>query len=289
MQIQTNIAAINTSRNQKTVRGALGKSLEKLSTGYRINRAGDDAAGLAISELMRNQINGLDQAIRNNNDGIGMTNVGEGALQEIHSMLQRMKTLAVEGANETYDTVARGNIDTERKALLEEIDRISQSTDFAGISLFGSKNDANAPTTFVPPELTNDNITLQIGHSSDETMEVEKYYMGSTELGLDQTDFTTRATSNAAIDVIETAIQAVTHVRSSFGASNVHLQHTNNNLGVTKENMTEAESNIRDTDMADEITNYTAKNIILQSSNSIMVHANNLPQLVLQLLNGGGY
>ena len=133
MRIQNNIASINSARNQGIAKGKINKTLEKLSSGYRINRAGDDAAGLAISELMRSQIAGLDQAMRNNNDGISMTNTGEGALQEVHSMLQRMKTLAVQAANGTYDSVARANIDMERQELLGEIDRISQTTDFAGI------------------------------------------------------------------------------------------------------------------------------------------------------------
>lgn len=284
MQIQNNIAAINTARNQKIVRGKLGKSLEKLSSGYRINRAGDDAAGLAISELMRNQINGLDQAMRNNNDGISMTNVGEGALQEIHSMLQRMKTLAVQASNGTYDTIARGNIDTERQELLEELDRISQSTDFAGIPLFGQAAATGAdPTTFTPPQLM-DNIVLQIGHSSEETMDVGRYYVGSRELLLDGTDFTTPTAANASIRKIDDAIEAISDVRASFGASNIHLQHTNNNLGVTKENMTAAESGIRDTKMAEEVTAFTTQNIILQSSNAMLVHANQLPEMIVQIL-----
>ena len=136
MQIQNNIASVNSSRNQKIIKGKLDKSLEKLSSGFRINRAGDDAAGLAISELMRSQIRGLDQAMRNVNDGVSMTNTGEGALTEIHSMLQRMKTLAVQSANGTYSSVARENIESERLQLLDEIDRISQTTDFDGIPLF---------------------------------------------------------------------------------------------------------------------------------------------------------
>ena len=172
MRIQNNIASINSARNQGIAKGKINKTLEKLSSGYRINRAGDDAAGLAISELMRSQIAGLDQAMRNNNDGISMTNTGEGALQEVHSMLQRMKTLAVQAANGTYDSVARANIDMERQELLGEIDRISQTTDFAGIPLFGTAE--TIPPGFTPPELK-DNIVLQIGHSSEETMDVVRY------------------------------------------------------------------------------------------------------------------
>ena len=283
MRIQNNIASINSSRNQGITKGKLNKTLEKLSSGYRINRAGDDAAGLAISELMRSQFAGLDPAMRNNNDGISMTNTGEGALQEIHSMLHRMKTLAIEAANGTYDSVARANVDMERQALLGEIDRISQSTDFAGIPLFGTAEDGESFAGWVPPELR-DQITLQIGHASNELMDVGRYYMGSKELLLDDTDFTTRESANAAVDVIDTAISAVTKVRANFGAAYTHLMHTNNNLGVTKENMTAAESGIRDTNMAEYFTELTTQNIVLQASNAMLSHANNLPDLALQLL-----
>ena len=279
MQIQNNIASVNSSRNQKIIKGKLDKSLEKLSSGFRINRAGDDAAGLAISELMRSQIRGLDQAMRNVNDGVSMTNTGEGALTEIHSMLQRMKTLAVQSANGTYSSVARENIESERLQLLDEIDRISQTTDFDGIPLF-KEYPGN-----LPPEKEGE-ITLQIGHSEAETLDVERYYMGSRELLLKDMDFTTVDNANQAVDTIEDAIEAVADVRASFGASLNHLEHTGSNLGVTKENMTVAESRIRDTDMAEQITAYTTENIILQSSNSMMVHANSLPDLVIQLLQG---
>lgn len=285
MQIQNNIASVNSSRNQKIIKGKLDKSLEKLSSGFRINRAGDDAAGLAISELMRSQIRGLDQAMRNVNDGVSMTNTGEGALTEIHSMLQRMKTLAVQSANGTYSSVARENIESERLQLLDEIDRISQTTDFDGIPLFKEYPGDTVPAWFEPPEKEGD-ITLQIGHSEAETLDVERYYMGSKELLLKNMDFTTVNNANQAVDTIEDAIEAVADVRASFGASLNHLEHTNSNLGVTKENMTVAESRIRDTDMAEQITAYTTENIILQSSNSMMVHANSLPDLVIQLLQG---
>ena len=136
MIIQHNIAGINSSRNKGITEGKMKKSLEKLSSGYRINRAGDDAAGLAISELMRSQIRGLDQAMRNTNDGIGLTQTGDGALAEVHAMLERMKTLAIQSANGTYDSVARGNLDAERQQLLEEMDRIGQTTNFDEITLF---------------------------------------------------------------------------------------------------------------------------------------------------------
>lgn len=281
MQIQNNIMAKNTSRNQNMVRGELKKSLEKLSSGYCINRAGDNAAGLAITESMRSQINGLDQAMRNINDGISMTNTGEGALQEVHSMLHRMKTLAIQSANGTYDTVARANIDAERLQLMAEIDRIGASSDFSGIPLFESDT-TSLPAT--PPPNVKDKITLQIGHSAAETLDVDQYYMGSKALWLDKKDFSTRANANAAVDIIDDAIQAVTTIRSSFGAAQNHLQHTYNNLGVTRENMTAYESGIRDTDVMKEFTNFTSKNIISQAANSILSQANSVPNTVLELL-----
>lgn len=286
MQIQNNIASVNASRNQKIVKGKLNKSLEKLSSGFKINRAGDDAAGLAISELMRSQIRGLDQAMRNVNDGISMTNTGEGALAEVHSMLHRMQTLAVQAANGTYNSTARANIDAERLQLLEEIDRVSQNTDFDDIPLFAEwpKDEAiPAPPLYVPPELKDD-ISLQIGHSSAETLAVGRYFVGSRELRLDDLSFESVETSNVAVERIGEAIEAVSDIRASFGAAENHMYHTNSNLGVTKENITVAESRIRDTNMAEQITSYTSENIILQSSNSMMVHANTLPDLVLRLL-----
>jgi flagellin len=232
---------------------------------------------------MRSQIAGLDQAMRNNNDGISMTNTGEGALQEVHSMLQRMKTLAVQAANGTYDSVARANIDMERQELLGEIDRISQTTDFAGIPLFGTAE--TIPPGFTPPELK-DNIVLQIGHSSEETMDVGRYYMGSKELLLDKVSFRSGETANEAMGKIDAAIEAVADVRASFGATLNHLEHTNNNLGVTKENMTAAESGIRDTNMAEKFTEFTTENILLQAANAMLSHANNLPDFALRLLQG---
>lgn len=282
MQIQNNLPSMNASRNQNSVTQKLKKSLEKMSSGYRIVRAGDDAAGLAISEGMRSQINGLNQAMRNINDGIGLTNVGDGALTEVHAMLHRLKTLATEGANGTYTTEARENLDMERKELLAEIDRIGESASFAGIPLFAQEN--TIPPGWVPPE-KKDDITLQIGHSSQETLDVGRYYIGSKELLLDKTDFTTVEKSNDSISYIEAAVEAVSDVRASFGANYSHLEHTHNNLSVTTENMTAAESQIRDTNMAEEFTDYTANNIMLQASNSALVHANSLPEMVMKILN----
>lgn len=287
MQVQNNIASINAARNQGIETGKLKKSLEKLSSGFRIVRAGDDAAGLAISEGMRSRINSLNQAMRNIDDGIGLTNVGDGALTEVHSMLQRLKTLALKSANGTYDQSDRETLNMEKNQILEEIDRIGSTTKFGEISLF-SRADANTNTNtqgWQPPVL-DDTIPLQIGGSTQagEVLDVERYYIGSKELQLDQTDFSDVKKGQESVGYIENAIEAVSKVRASFGAAYMHLDHTHNNLSVTSENMQAAESQIRDTNMAEEITKYTSSNIVLQSSNRMLTNANNLPQTILELL-----
>ncbi len=287
MQVQNNIASINAARNQGIETGKLKKSLEKLSSGFRIVRAGDDAAGLTISEGMRSRINSLNQAMRNIDDGIGLTNVGDGALTEVHSMLQRLKTLALKSANGTYDQSNRETLNMEKDQILEEIDRIGSTTKFGEISLF-SRADANTntdPPLWQPPEL-DDTIPLQIGGSTQagEVLDVERYYIGSRELQLDQTDFSDVEKGQKSVGYIEDAIEAVSKVRASFGAAYMHLDHTHNNLSVTSENMQAAESQIRDTNMAEEITKYTSSNIVLQSSNMMLTNANNLPQTILELL-----
>lgn len=287
MQVQNNIASINAARNQGIETGKLKKSLEKLSSGFRIVRAGDDAAGLTISEGMRSRINSLNQAMRNIDDGIGLTNVGDGALTEVHSMLQRLKTLALKSANGTYDQSNRETLNMEKDHILEEIDRIGSTTKFGEISLF-SRADAKTntdPPLWQPPEL-DDTIPLQIGGSTQagEVLDVERYYIGSRELQLDQTDFSDVKKGQESVGYIENAIEAVSKVRASFGAAYMHLDHTHNNLSVTSENMQAAESQIRDTNMAEEITKYTSSNIVLQSSNMMLTNANNLPQTILELL-----
>lgn len=285
MQVQNNIASINAARNQGIETGKLKKSLEKLSSGFRIVRAGDDAAGLAISEGMRSRINSLNQAMKNIDDGIGLTNVGDGALTEVHSMLQRLKTLALKSANGTYDQSNRETLNMERDHILEEIDRIGSTTKFGEISLF-SRADAKTDTTLWQPPKLDDTIPLQIGGSAQdgEVLDVERYYIGKKELKLDKTDFSKVEKGQESVGYIENAIEAVSKVRASFGAAYMHLDHTHNNLSVTSENMQAAESQIRDTNMAEEITKYTSSNIVLQSSNMMLTNANNLPRTILELL-----
>lgn len=277
MVIQHNIPAINSYRNLGTNQASLNKNLEKLSSGYKINRAGDNAAGLAISESMRSQINGLNQAAANANDAIGLIQTAEGALTEVHSMLQRMTTLATQSANGTYNSVARGNIQSEMDELIAEIDRVANSTDFNGIKPLASADNAGK-------------MTFQIGPTGGETLVLEGTSM--TTSGIFGSDFKTtlsvsgKTTTNAnkAIDKIKSAIDKVSGYRAKLGAAQNRLEHTINNLNVTSENITAAESRIRDTDMADEITSYTKNNILLQAAQSMLSQANAAPQGVLSLL-----
>jgi flagellin len=282
MIIQNNIAGINASRNRSITDGKMKKSLEKLSSGYRINRAGDDAAGLTISELMRTQIRGLEQAMRNTNDGIGLTQTGDGALAEVHSMLGRMKTLATQSANGTYTTVAREGLDFERQQLIDEINRIGLTTNFDEVPLFDGES--QLPVIQPPEKADAGDITLQIGHTSEETLDVPRYRMNAWGLNIQDVNIRTIDEANAAMTNIDLAIEAVADIRAGFGASQSHLEHTYQNLSVTNENMTSAESRIRDTDMADEFTSLTRENVMFQAGASMCAQANSLPEMVMNLL-----
>lgn len=273
MVIQHNIAAINSYRNLSINQNALSKNLEKLSSGYKINRAGDDAAGLAISETMRSQINGLNQAVNNANDAVGLIQTAEGAMTETHSMLQRMKTLTTQASNGTYTTTARGNIQAEIDALNTEITRIATTTEFNG-------------TKPLNPAQKDDPLTFFIGASAADAnaMIVKQDVMTADALQVKdiKVDNTTKAF--AAMKSVDAAIDKVSTYRASLGAAQNRLEHTVNNLKVTSENITSAESRIRDTDMADEITAYTKNNILLQAAQSMLSQSNAMPQGVLSML-----
>ena len=273
MVIQHNIAAINSYRNLSINQNALSKNLEKLSSGYKINRAGDDAAGLAISETMRSQINGLNQAVNNANDAIGLIQTAEGAMTETHSMLQRMKTLTTQAANGTYTSTARTNIKAEIDALKSEIDRIANTTEFNGEKpLAPAKKDAN--------------LTFFIGASTmaQNEMTVAQQTMTSEFLKIKDIDVDTTEKAKTAMGAVDKAIDQVSSYRATLGAAQNRLEHTVNNLKVTSENITSAESRIRDTDMADEITAYTKNNILLQAAQSMLSQSNAMPQGVLSML-----
>lgn len=400
MRIQHNIAALNSYRNLTGNNNAVSKNLEKLSSGYKINRAGDDAAGLAISEKMRAQITGLNTAQKNAQDGVSLVQTAEGALTEVHSMLNRMVELADQSANGTYDdAVDRANLQKEIASLKDEIDRIADATNFNGINLLDGSLSTNTTTTLnaaatgtnaavdlkftfaeqfkgkdinvklehkaggkdaieatvgadgtitlkmdatkdhsasaIKKALANANITavakedqtkmssllasatvtgagttglatgagfaatqgtpipakghsltLQIGDTSADfnQMTVSVGDMHTAALGIADIDISTQEGAKTAVDKIKSAINSVSSTRGDLGAIQNRLEHTINNLSVTAENMTAAESRIRDVDMANEMMAYTKNNILVQSSQAMLAQANQLPQGVLQLL-----
>ncbi|MGO5053696.1 flagellin N-terminal helical domain-containing protein [Lachnospiraceae bacterium LCP25S3_G4] len=397
MRIQHNIAALNSNRQLGNNNKAVSSNLEKLSSGYRINRAGDDAAGLAISEKMRAQITGLETAQKNANDGISLVQTAEGALTEVHSMLNRMVELADQSANGTYDNnTDRANLQKEVASLTSEINRISEGTNFNGINLLdgslnngstvnlqlgatsidasagkdfagsvqivavaandpgikvdiaddgttlkislGSKADAtysssqinqavkdavaaalaggtvtdkakvSALSSFeasfsgslsiakdstldttaktVTADPTKAGLTLQIGDTADSfnQLTVKIGAMDATSLGIGGIDISNQKGAKDAVALIKSAINTVSSTRGDLGAAQNRLEHTINNLSVTTENMTAAESRIRDVDMAQEMMEYTKNNILVQASQAMLAQANQLPQGVLQLL-----
>ena len=292
MVIQHNIAANNAYRNLSANASNGQKNLEKLSSGYRINRSADDAAGLAISEQMRSKINGLDQATSNANDAIGLIQTAEGALTETHSMLQRMVTLATQSANGTYNSTARTAIEEEVTALKAELNRIASTTDYNGVKPLNTGNapGAAAAATGTPgpggaaAAPAAGGIVVQIGPTAGETLTIATAKMGSTALGVNAVDVSTVSKANAAITTINKAINSVSTHRAKLGASQNRLEHTINNLKTTNENMTAAESRIRDTDMAKEMAAFTKNNILNQAAQSMLSQANQQPQGVLSLL-----
>ena len=274
MRIQHNIMAMNAYRNYNNNTSALSKNLEKLSSGYKINRAGDDAAGLAISEKMRAQITGLETAQKNAKDGISLVQTAEGALTEVHDMLNRMVELATQSANGTYDNETdRANLQAELDQLRTEIDRISDSANFNGIKLFDGSLAAKG-------------VTLQIGDTSDSFNKInfKLATMDPTGLKIQSISIKSATAAGNAISAIKAAINQVSTVRGKLGAIQNRLDHTINNLSVMTENIQDAESTIRDTDVADEMMAYTKNNILVQSAQAMLAQANQVPQGVLQLL-----
>ena len=269
MRIQHNISALNTHRNLSFNNTQSSKSLEKLSSGFKVNRAGDDAAGLAISEKMRGQIRGLDMASKNAQDGISLIQTAEGALNETHAILQRMRELAVQAGNDTNVTADRDAMTTEIEALTAEIDRIANDTEFNTQKLLNG--------TFTDKQ-------LQIGANSGQRITVGIDQMDSGNLQVQGLTLGNNADASAAVTAIETALTTVSTERSKLGAVQNRLEHTINNLGTTSENLSAAESRIRDTDMAKEMMNFTKNNILTQAAQSMLAQANQQPQGVLQLL-----
>jgi flagellin len=269
MRINNNIMALNAHRQLGINQTGASKSMEKLSSGFRINRAGDDAAGLAISEKMRGQIRGLKQASRNAQDGISLIQTAEGALNETHSILQRMRELAVQSATDTNTDEDRAELQKEVAALIEEIDRIATDTEFNTQALLDG--------TFTGK-------VVHIGANDGQVMDVEIDDMRATALGVNAVDLSTQAGADDAIATIDSAIEDVSAQRSDLGALQNRLEHTISNLGTSAENLQAAESRIRDLDMAEEIMAFTKNNILQQAATAMLAQANMAPQSVLQLL-----
>ncbi|MGG3192405.1 flagellin Hag [Priestia aryabhattai] len=273
MRINHNITALNTYRQYNTANNAQAKSMEKLSSGMRINNAADDAAGLAISEKMRGQIRGLDQASRNAQDGVSMIQTGEGALNETHSILQRVRELAIQSSSDTNTADDRAEIQKEVDDLVSEVDRISGDTEFNTQKLLNGEGGTSGTFTF------------QIGANKDQTIDVTFASMKASDLGIDGLDLGTDAsTSSTAIETIDGAIKKVSDERAQLGAKQNRLEHTINNLNASSENLTASESRIRDVDMAKEMMEQTKNSILSQASQAMLSQANQQPQNVLQLL-----
>ena len=269
MVVQHNLSAINTNRQMGVVTDALQKSTEKLSSGYKINRAADDAAGLSISEKMRSQIRGLNKASDNAQDGISLIQVAEGALNETHSILQRMNELATQAANDTNTSVDRQSIKDEIKQLNEELDRISSTTQFNKQDLLTGGFSGK----------------LQVGALEGQTMDVKiSLAVSANGLKVSAVEVSTNVKAGAAMQFIQDAIESVSKQRSKLGAIQNRLEHTINNLDTNAENTQAAESRIRDTDMADEMVQYSKNNILSQAGQSMLTQANQQTQGVLSLL-----
>ena len=277
MRINHNIAAINAYRQLSQNQNTVSKHLEKLSSGLRINRAADDAAGLAISEKMRSQIRGLNVAERNALDGISLIQTAEGALTETHSILQRMRELAVQAANGSMTNKDREAIQAEVNQLTDEINRIGNTTSF------------NTRTLLDGTLKTPNDLSFQIGANQGEELKISIEDMRASALGLTgsaagNVSVSTQADAAAAIALFDAAVSLVSDERAKLGAVQNRLEHTVNNLGTANENLTSAESRVRDADMAIEMANFTKNNIINQAATAMLAQANQLPQGILQLL-----
>lgn len=279
--VNTNVSALNTYRNLTSTQNSQSKSLEKLSSGLRINRAADDAAGLSIAEGLKAQVNGYSVAARNAQDGISVVQTAEGALGEAQSILQRMRDLSVQAANDTNNADARTAIKSELDELADELDRIVDSTNFNGIDLL--KASATDLTVQVGAEGTGDGNTITIDLTTNDLQTVIEAGVYAAAGGSSLT-VNTAANAQAAIETIDTALKAVSTARSGLGATQNRLEYAISNINVATENLTSAESRIRDVDMAKEMMNYSRTNILSQAGTAMLAQANQASSGVLQLL-----
>ena len=269
MVVQHNLTAMNTSRQLGITTTGLQKSTEKLSSGYKINRAADDAAGLSISEKMRNQIRGLNKAASNTQDGISLVQTAEGALNEVHSMLQRVSELAVQASSDVNGTADRTAIGDEITELKTEIDRVANTTQFNKMNILDGSFSAKS---------------IQVGANAGQNISISIDSMLATDLGLTATTVDNYDNANATLTAAQTAIEYLSSKRSKLGAVQNRLEHTYDNLNNISENTQAAESRIRDTDMAAEMVSYSKNNILQQAGQSMLAQANQANQGVLSLL-----
>src|SRR3954465_15090141 len=268
LRIQNNVEAFNAHRNLSSTEGGLARSMERLSSGYRINRAADDAAGLAISERLRGQIGGLEQSQRNVQDAVSLVQTAEGSLTEVHAMLQRVRELAVQFKNGSLSSAARVAIQSEVYQLASEIERIGQSSEFNGIKLLN----------------TTQTISFQVGSKDSQTITVATISLGNVTNGVGTAYYALTSVSNGDISEIDAAIDNVSAQRAQFGAVQNRLEYTLQNAAIYEENLTASESRIRDVDMAAEMVQFTKLQILQQAGTSMLAQANQSSQGVLSLL-----
>lgn len=269
MVVQHNLTAMNTSRQLGITTTGLQKSTEKLSSGYKINRAADDAAGLSISEKMRNQIRGLNKAASNTQDGISLVQTAEGALNEVHSMLQRVSELAVQASSDVNGTADRIAIKDEIDELKDEIDRVATTTQFNKMNILDGSFTGKS---------------IQVGANSGQNITIDIEDMKADSLGFNKTDVSDYTKANTVLAQAQAAIEELSSRRSKLGATQNRLEHTYDNLNNISENTQSAESRIRDTDMAAEMVSFSKNNILQQAGQSMLAQANQANQGVLSLL-----
>ncbi len=280
LRIMTNLQAIYAHRTMSQTNFRINRSMEKLSSGYRINHAADDAAGLAVSEKFRTQIKGLEQSAKNTQDGISMIQTAEGGLEELHSMLQRMRVLGIQAANETLTTSDRALIQLEIDQLLSEIDRMQTSVEFNTKKLLTGEYDTGAVTA---------SLVFHVGANFNQTIAVQIKSFSTSGLSINTigtgqgSALTSRQGANSAIAILSTAINRVSSQRAVLGAFQNRLEHTFNFINITRENQIAAESRIRDVDMAAEMVKFTKDQILAQAGQAMLVQANLKPQSVLQM------
>jgi flagellin len=275
LRIYNNVEAQNAHRQLQQTNANVSKAMERLSSGLRINRAGDDAAGLAVSEVMRSQIRGMQVATRNSQDGISLVQVADGAIGSVTDMLQRVRDLAVQAANGTLTDAQRGNLDKEVQNILLEINRVGSDTEFNGVKILAGSVATAASA-----------ITLQIGANGGQNIAFTIGTISVSDLGLSGLAVSTQASASAAIASLDAAVATLNTQRALMGAIQNRLEQTIARLGVTSENLQAAESRIRDADMAAEMIYFTKNQILQQSGTAMLAQANQAPQSVLQLLKG---